>query len=99
MIEENRLSKLLNMIGKRAFICYFHILNNEDISQEDKIVLLSHQYKYAGAKIRVDNFVKLKQLKDGIMSALALIESSTNRTPDAFRRQAKLLQTSLYKKE
>ncbi|MDY8021150.1 hypothetical protein [Paenibacillus polymyxa] len=94
-MEEDRLSKLLNMIGKRAFICYFHILNNEEISHEDKIALLSHQYEYGGAKIRVDNFVKLKQLENGIMLALALIESSTGRIPDAFRRQAKLLQTSL----
>ncbi|MBT2759898.1 hypothetical protein [Paenibacillus sp. ISL-20] len=76
-MDDIKLHNKLNSIGKTAFVNYFDILSNDQITDTDKINALMKEYDYEGASIRVSFFKQIaKSGNDNIAKALKLIEEA-----------------------
>lgn len=76
----------LNSIGKAAFVNYYHVLSDNEITDKQKINLLMERYDYNGAAMRVSFYNQISKANQ-IREALELVENA-KRVDKAIRIKA-----------
>lgn len=79
---ETELNNLLGKIGKRIFVQYFHEFGNPNISNQEMIALLPHEYTF---KSRTSRTSKARRIfREGLEEeALSIIAGSDRVEPKA----------------
>lgn len=76
-MNNEKIHRIVQSIGKTAFIEYFDFLNDSSMTKQGKVEILMRQYDYNGATMRVSFFSQLAVNKEYIILALKIIENSS----------------------
>lgn len=91
-MENVDLVRLLNSVGKRVFVEYFHVFADRNLTTEEKISKLPKEYKLTGSRTRVSC---AKRIFDAKMQKQALQIVAESKAEKDSREKARNLLRNL----